>query len=116
LLVLPIASCLGPLVAKDGSDIIEPHWLGQVMHAMLDIGAAHRSRALRAQGHHRSAPVWEGVHLLGHDVCLLTDAADKKAGVFKNGGLNALVAMELADSVSLLLDISPVSLFSRQDI
>ena len=116
LLMLSVSSRLRPLVAENRCYIVKPHRLRQVMHPVLNIGTTYRSRALRAQSHHRPTPVSEGVHLLGHEVSLLTDAVGEKASVFENRGLDAAIAVELADGASLALDIAPISLFLGQNI
>ena len=116
LLMLSVSPFLGSLVSEDGGKVIEPYRLRQVMHAMLQVGATYRGGALGPQRHRLSAAILKGVGLLLYNVRARTDGANKKAGILKNGGIDALIAIELANLRCLLLDISKVALFRRQDV
>jgi len=96
LLVLSIPPLLGSLVSEDGGEVIEPYRLGQVMHAMLDIGTADGGRALRAQRHRRATTILEGVGLLLHNIGAGTDGANEKASILEDRGIDALIAVKLA--------------------
>ena len=50
LAVLAVAAGLRRLVAEHRSGVPELHGLGQLVHAVLEIGPAHRGRTLRAAG------------------------------------------------------------------
>jgi hypothetical protein len=77
---------------------------------MLDISPADWCRSLRAQSHAVATPILEGVHLLLYDVGPFADATSEEACLLENRGIDALVAIELADLLSLLFYKSPISL------
>jgi hypothetical protein len=110
LAVLTVPPRLGSFVAKDGADIVEPHRLRKIVHAMLDISPADRCRSLRAQGHAVATPILEGIHLLLYDVCPFADAVLEQACLLENRGIDTLVAVKLTNPVSLLFYKTPVSL------
>jgi len=116
LLMLPVSPLLRSLVSEDGSEVVKLYRLGQVMHAMLQIGTADRGRALGAEGHRLTAAVFEGVGLLLHNVSARANGADKEASVLKDRGIDALIAIEPAKLCRLLLNISKVALFLGQNV
>jgi hypothetical protein len=50
LVVLPVAPCLGALVAEDGAKVVEAHRLGEIVHSMFQVGPAHGGCSLGAEG------------------------------------------------------------------
>ncbi len=80
------------------------------MEPMLHVGPAYRWRAFRPQGEAVASSILEGIHFLLDNIGILTGTATEKAGVLKCGGVNALVAIELADVSCLLLYVAPVRL------
>ena len=101
---LAVAARLGRLVAEEARQVPQLHRLGQLVHAVLDVGAAHRRRALGAQGHGAPALVLEGEHLLAHDVRGLPHAAREQLGGLERGRLDAPVAGGLQHLPGLALD------------
>ena len=95
LLMLSVSPPLRPLIPEDGGEVVKPHRLGQVVHPMLYIGTTDGGGALGAQRHHRAAAIEEGVGLLLHNIGLGADGAHKEAGILENGGIDALIAIEL---------------------
>ena len=81
--VLAVAARLGRLVAEHRREVPELHRQRQLVHAVLDEGADHRRRALRAQRQGAAAAVLEGVHLLAHDVGAGADAAHEDLGLLE---------------------------------
>ena len=77
---LPVAPGLRALVAEEARQVPELHRLGQLVHAVLDVGAADRRGALRPQRERAPAAVLERVHLLLDDVGGLADAAREQLG------------------------------------
>ncbi len=88
---LAVAARLGRLVAVEARQVPQLHGLGQLVHAVLDVGPAYRRRALGAQGHGAPALVLEGEHLLAHDVRGLPHAAREQLGGLERGRLDAPV-------------------------
>ena len=70
---------------------------GQLVHAVLEVGAAHRRGALGAQRERLAAAVVEGVHLLLHDVGGLPHAAREQLGGLERRRLDPRVAGALED-------------------
>jgi hypothetical protein len=93
LVMLTVSARLGTLISEDCSHIVEPYWLGQVIHPVLHISTAHRGSSLGAQGELVSALILKGVHLLLNDVGILADTAYKKSGVLKCGSIDSLIAI-----------------------
>jgi hypothetical protein len=69
-----------------------------------------------AQGDGISALVGEAIHLLLHDVRGLTHAAHKEGRFFEDKCLYLAVAVEGADVVDALVDVTPVGLILWQDV
>jgi hypothetical protein len=72
LVVLAIAPLLRALVAEQWRHV---PGLPRRHRVVLDEGPGHRGRPLRAQRHQLTVAVLEDVHLLAHDLALLSDAA-----------------------------------------
>ena len=85
LVVLAVAPGLGALVAEHGRVVPELDRLGELEHAVLDVGAAHRRRALGAQRELASAAVGERVHLLAHDVGGVAHSPREQGRLFELG-------------------------------
>ena len=72
--------------------------------------AAYWGCAFRSQGYLAATPVLEGVHLLFYNVGAFAHTAREKLRILKGGGINTLVAVELADISHFLLYVAPVGL------
>ena len=83
LVELPVPPGLGPFMTEERTGIEELHRLRQLVHAVLDVGPADRSRAFRTQGQRSLALVLEGEHLLADDVGRFADPAFKKGRVLE---------------------------------
>ncbi len=92
LVELPVTPGLGPLVAEGGADGPDLRGKLAVVQAVLQHRPQHPGGELRAQGDRTAAPVLEGVHLLGHDVGRLADAARVELGVLEHRQLEVAVA------------------------
>ena len=92
LVELAVAARLRALVAEERPEVGELHRLRQLLHAVLDVGAADRRRALGPQGEAAPALVLEGEHLLADDVGGVADAALEQLGVLEAGRGDRLVA------------------------
>ena len=68
LVVLAETSCLRPLVAEHGAEVIHADWLREVVHPVLQVGPAHRRSTLGTERDAVATPVLEGIHLLFDDV------------------------------------------------
>ncbi len=95
---LAVATALGGLGAVEAAQVPELHRLGQLVHAVLDVGAADRGGALRAQRQGPPGAVVEAVHLLADDVGRLAHSAGEELGGFESRGLDAAVAGRLEDA------------------
>ena len=93
LVVLAVAPGLRLLVAEHRAVVPELHRLRPLVHAVLDVGAADRRRALGAQRQRSFALVEERVHLLAHDVRGLADAALEEARLLELGRDDVAVAV-----------------------
>ena len=62
----------------------ELYRLGQILKAVLQIGAANAGSSLGFQGQTVAAPVFKGVHLFLNDVCRIAGTFHKQLGLFKN--------------------------------
>ena len=91
-MVLAKAPRLRPLVPEQAVEVEEPHRLGQVAHAVLEVGAANARGALRTEGDAIAATVLEGVGLLLHDIRELPHAPDVQARVLEGRRVDPLVA------------------------
>ena len=116
LMEFPEPACLRPFVAEMRGKIVELDRLGQILKAVLQISPANGGSTFGFQRDAVASAVVEGIHFLFHDIGALADAAREKTGVFKRRGFDALVAVKLTDISRFLFDITPVSLFFRQDI
>ena len=85
------------LLAEVAAQVPELHRLGELVHAVLEVGAAHRRGALGAQRQRAPAGVLEGVHLLLDDVGRLAHAAGEQLGGLEGRRLDAPVAGGLED-------------------
>ncbi len=116
LLVLAEPALLRALVTKYRGEVVQAHRLRQVLHAVLQVGAAYRGGPLGAQRHALAAAILESVRLLLHDVGPRPDGSHKQTGILENGGIDARIAVELTQLRSFALDISIVALLLRQDV
>ena len=107
LAVLAVAARLRRLVAEHRAGVPELHRLRQLVHAVLEIGAAHGRRALRAQRQRAAAAVLERVHLLAHDVGGLADRAHEQVGVLEDRGVDLAEAGALEQRPRLRHDLAP---------
>ena len=88
--MLPVPSRLRPLVPEHRAQVEQSDRLGQVLHSVLQIGAARRSGALGTQGQHVPATVLERVGLLLDDVGRGPHAALEQRRVLKDRCVEAL--------------------------
>ncbi|OQC34731.1 MAG: hypothetical protein BWX64_02729 [Acidobacteria bacterium ADurb.Bin051] len=116
LVELPVAPPLRPLVAELRPEVVEAHRLRQRLHPVLDVGAADRRGALRAQGEAAPAAVGEGVHLLADDVGRLPDAAGEELRLLEDRGADLPVAVEREGAVHLGLHRRPEPGGRRQQV
>ncbi len=72
---------------------------------MLDVGAAHRSGALRPERQRAAAAVIEGVHLLLHDVGGLPHPAREQLRRLERGRLDPAVSGRAEDPLRLRLEV-----------
>jgi len=86
------------------------------MHTMLQVSTTYRGSALGTQGHHVPTAIVKAVGLLLHDVRARADGTNKKAGILEDRGIDAYIAITLANLRCPLLHVSEVSLFRGQDI
>src|SRR5204863_3867735 len=89
---LAVAARLRRLVAEERSPVPELHWLRQLVHAVLEVGAADTSGALGPQRERAPALVLEGEHLLLHDVGGLPHAAREELGGLEDRRVDEAVA------------------------
>ena len=116
LVELPVTPRLRPVVAKEASLIVPPDGLRQVVHAVLEVRAAHGRRALGAQGDQVSPSVLEGVGLFLDDVRDLTDAPYEEIGVLEGGGIDPFIPEPGRDIFGPGLEITPVALLLGQHV
>ena len=107
LVELAVAAGLGAVVPEEGAGVVEPHGLGQVVHAVLEIGPADGRRALGTQGQQVAAAVLEGVGLVLDDVGDLARAANEQLCVLERGRVYALVPEHGSGLVAPRLEVAP---------
>ena len=113
---LAVASRLRALVAEEGPRGPELHRLRQLVHAVLEVGAANRGCGLRAQGEPAPALVLEAEHLLLDDVGRLADPAGEELGLLEGGRLDPAVACRLKHLPRGVLDPLPDRLILGEDV
>jgi len=82
----------------------------------LQIEAHNPGGEFGPQGQGGFALVEKAVHLLFHDVGGLAHTADEEGGLFKDRGINPLIAEKGGYFRNFFLDKAPVGLLLRQDI
>ena len=92
LLQLAVAAGLRALVAEERARVTQLDRQRAAVQAVFDHRAHHPGGALRPQRHRAVAAVGERVHLLGHHVGGLADAAGEQRGVLEDGQLDIAVA------------------------
>ena len=110
LVVLAVTPRLGTVVAEDGAEVVQAHRLGQAVHTMLQVGAAHRGGALGPQGQGVASTVKEGVGLLVHDVGPLTHRPGEQVRALEGRGINPLESVPPTQIGGLPLNVPPVLL------
>jgi hypothetical protein len=88
---LPEAPGLRRLVPKERPGGPDLHGLRQLVHPVLDVGAADRGRGFGPERQRATGLVLEREHLLLDDVGGLADATRKQLGVLEHGRLERLV-------------------------
>jgi hypothetical protein len=112
-MVLAHTAFLGSFIPKDGASIVEPYWLRLVVHSMLNICPANRRCTLGPQGDSVTTAVFEGIHLLLHNIGTFADTAKEQLSLLKYRSIDALVLEEPTDFSCLCLNDSPVILIFR---
>ncbi len=92
LLQLAVAAGLRTLVAEERPRVAQLDGQRAAVEAVFDHRAHHACGALGPQRHRAVAPVGEGVHLLGHHVGGLPDAAREQRGVLEDRQLDVAVS------------------------
>ena len=92
LLQLAVAAGLRTLVAEERARVTQFHRQRAAVQAVFDHRAHHAGGALGPQRHRAVAAVGEGVHLLGHHIGGLADAAGEQRGVLEDRQLDVAVA------------------------
>ena len=113
LAVLAVAAGLRRLVAEHRPRVPELHGLRKLVHAVLDVRAADRRGALRAQRQRAAAAVLERVHLLAHDVGRLADGAHEQLRVLEDRRLDLAEAGALEQPRLAPIRAGPPPLGSR---
>ena len=116
LMELAEPSRLRAVVAEHWAEVVEADGQRAVLHAVLEVGAADRRRALGAERDLLSASVEERVHFLLDDVGFLADGADEEGGVLEDGRVYAGVAERLGGFGEGGSGELPEWLLLRQDV
>ena len=114
--MLAVPSALRRGVPVHRVEGVELDRLRLAVHAVLDVRAADRRRALRAQGERAAAAVLERVHLLLHDVRARPRGPLEERGVLEHGRQDRPVAVERAQALGLVDDVPPERLLGRHDV
>ena len=115
LMRLAIASLLRTLVAKDRADVVEPQRPDRE-EAVLEHGPHDRRRPFWAQRDASAAPIVERVHLLFHDVGLLTDAAHEEIGGLEDRRANLAISEPSRQPVNARFEFAPAARLRREKI
>ena len=110
------AALLRRLGAEEARQVPELHGLRQLVHPVLDVGAAHRRRPLRPQRERAPGAVRERVHLLLHDVSGLPHAAREQLGRLERRGLDPAVAGSLEDPLGVGFEHLAARSFLRKHV
>ncbi len=113
---LPEAPGLGRLVAEERPPVPELHRLRELVHAVLDVGAADAGGALGPQRQRPPGLVLEGEHLLLHDVGGLPDAAREQVGVLEDRRVERLVARPPEHLCDQPLQAQAAARVAREDV
>ena len=114
--VLAVATLARLAVAVHRRDRVHLHGLRIALHAVLDVGAADRRRALRAERQRPVGAVGEAVHLLLHDVGALPGRARKQRRVLEHRREDLAVAVERAEPLDLARDALPERHLGGDDV
>src|SRR5439155_14285806 len=87
-----------------------------VVQAVLDISAHHGGCGLGPKRQGLVIAVFEGIHLLHHDVGILAHTAREKGGLLENWSANLPEIVGRKDSTGRVLDMLPKRRLRRQQI
>ena len=114
--VLAVAALARLAVAVHRRDREHLHGLRIALHPVLDVRAADRRGALRAQRQRPVGAVGEVVHLLLHDVRALPGRAREERRVLEDGREHLAVAVERAEPLDLARDALPERHLGGDDV
>ena len=113
---LAVAALLRALAAEHGSDVVELLDAGDLVEAVLDIGAHHGGGGLRAERERRAVAVLPGVHFFADDVGIFAHAAGEERGLFEDGRADFVIVESAEHFARLRLDAVPDGAGGRQNI
>jgi hypothetical protein len=116
LIKLTIAAFLWALAAEHWTCVVEFHGLRELLHSVLDVGAAHRRSRLWAQTHRRLVAIFERIHLFADDIRVETNRTLKQFRVLEDRHANFAKAERRENGVCGLLDAIPKRGFRREQI
>ena len=109
-------TALGPFRPKIRAQIVEADRLRLELHAGVEVGADDRRGSLRAQGQRSIAAVFEGEHLLAHDVARLPNGPHEELGGLEAGGFDPQVPEPLGEVFRGTGHRVPVGLIRGQEV
>ena len=90
---LAIAALLRALAAEHRADVVELLDAGNLVQAMLDIGAHHRRGGFRAQRERGAVAILPGVHFLADDVGVFAHAAREQRRLLEDRRANFVIVV-----------------------
>ena len=116
LIKLAVATLLRPFAPEHRSDIVQLLQAGNLIQAMLDVGAHHRRGGFRPQRERTAVAIFECVHLFAHDVGLFADAARKQRRLFQDWRADLLVVVLAKDLARNRFHVVPGGAGRRKNI
>ena len=116
LIKLAEASCLRPLVAEHGSNVIQFDQRARAVHFVFDVGTHHRDCAFRTERDLIPATVLEGVHLFFNDVGGFPNTPFEQVGVLENWNSNFLESILGKNTMGQGFHPLPLFDFTGEDI
>jgi hypothetical protein len=80
------------------------------------IGPRDGGGAFGTKCHAPAAQIFEGVHLLAHDIRRVTDAPSEEPGIFESGGIYPVVAISAKDCLGRSDDPAADGLLLGKDV
>ncbi len=116
LIELAEAAFLRALAAEHRAQVVELLDAGNLIQAMLDIGAHHRSRRFRAQREGTAVAILPGVHFLADDIRVFAYAAREQRRFLEQRRADLLVVVGAEDLARHRFHVIPRGAGGRKNV